>query len=102
MSEASDSTNYLATVSIERYNHRPLSLVNRSITLDGNNNYSRTKRYNTTIEQDNFNRNDYSKPAFNLIDQSYDFRSLKLHRGVEWNDEPNKKTTGKTNVMIEI
>jgi hypothetical protein len=39
MSEGSDSTNYLTSVSVERYNNRPASATNRSTKIDTNNHH---------------------------------------------------------------
>ncbi|CAF4656958.1 unnamed protein product, partial [Rotaria socialis] len=90
MSEASDSTNYLATVSIDRYHPRSSTSVHRSITIDGNN-YSRTKKYNSLIGQGDLSRNSYLSPTFNSADQSFNYRSSKIHHSTEWNDESTQK-----------
>ncbi|CAM4962931.1 unnamed protein product [Rotaria socialis] len=90
MSEASDSTNYLATVSIDRYHPRSSTSVHRSITIDGNN-YSRAKKYNSLIGQDDLSRNSYLSPTFNSVDQSFNYRSSKIHHSTEWNDESTQK-----------
>ncbi|CAF1989176.1 unnamed protein product [Rotaria magnacalcarata] len=90
MSEASDSTNYLATVSIDRYHPRSSSAAHRSITIDGNN-YSRTKKYNSLIGQDDLSRNIYLSPTFNSVDQSHNYRLSKIHHFTAWNDESTQK-----------
>lgn len=80
MSENSDSTNYLTTVSVERYNNRPSSSVHRSTTFDGNNHH-RTSRYTSLISQDEYQRNNYSK-------------STKSKRSVEWDEENIQQNEG--------
>jgi hypothetical protein len=73
ISEASDSTNYLTSVSVEHYNNR------RSVAINGSSPH-RPIRYNSSIGQDDINR---SRPK--PIDQQ--FRSSKSKRGVVWDEE---------------
>lgn len=94
MSEGSDSTNYLTTVSVERYNNRPLSSVHRSTTLEGNNHH-RTSRYTPMMVQEEFNRNNYSNTYTKSIDPQINYRSTKSKRSVEWDEENLHQTEGK-------
>lgn len=94
MSEGSDSTNYLTTVSVERYNNRPLTSIHRSATLDGNNHH-RTTRYVPLNTQDEFNRNSYSTSLSKSIDTQGNYRSSKSKRSVEWDEENIQQNEGK-------
>ena len=94
MSEGSDSTNYLTTVSVERYNNRPLTSVHRSATLDGNNHH-RTTRYTPLIAQEEFNRSNYSNSLTKSIDPQVNYRSTKGKRSVEWDEENIQQNEGK-------
>jgi hypothetical protein len=95
ISEASDSTNYLTTVSVERYNHRPSPSVHRSSITDGNN-YYRTARYNSIIGQEDFNRNNYSSSLSKSLDQQLNFRSSRPKRSVEWDEHNIQSNEGNT------
>jgi hypothetical protein len=75
ISEASDSTNYLTTVSFENYNPRPSTSIHRSATINGNNHH-RTIRYNSSTGQEEINRNK-SKPIL----------SSKTKRAVAWDED---------------
>lgn len=94
MSEGSDSTNYLTTVSVERYNNRPLTSIHRSATLDGNNHH-RTARYSSLNTQDEYNRNTYSNSLSKSIDIQGNYRSSKSKRSVEWDEENIQQKEGK-------
>jgi hypothetical protein len=72
ISEASDSTNYLTSVTVERYNTR------RSEGINGNN-PQRSIRHNSSIGYDDINRNK-SKSIDPL-------RSSKNKRTVAWDEE---------------
>ncbi|CAF1448141.1 unnamed protein product [Rotaria sp. Silwood1] len=87
ISEGSDSTNYLATVSIERYHTRPLTSAHRSKTVDENHHYYRTKKYNTLTGQENFHGNDSIIPLSRSVDQQFNYRSSKIQRAIQWNEE---------------
>jgi len=89
ISEASDSTNYLATVSVEQYNNRPLTSTHRSTTMNGNNHH-RTSRYNSSIGQEEINRN---KTQFNT-------RSSKTKRSIPWNEENIQTNDGSYAIYI--
>ena len=86
MSEGSDSTNYLTTVSVERYNHRPGTSVHRSTTLEGNNHH-RTSRYTPMMAYEELNRNNNSNPLTKSTDSQINYRSTKSKRSVEWDEE---------------
>jgi len=94
MSEGSDSTNYLTTVSVERYNNRPLTSIHRSATLDGNNHH-RTSRYASINSQDEFNRNNYSNSLSKSVDPQVNYRSSKTKRSVEWDEDNIQQNEGK-------
>jgi hypothetical protein len=94
MSEGSDSTNYLTTVSVERYNNRPVTSMHRSIALDGNNHH-RTSRYTPMLAQEELNRNNYSNSLTKSIDSQVNYRSTKSKRSVEWDDENLHQNEGK-------
>jgi hypothetical protein len=94
MSEASDSTNYLTSVSVERYNNRPLTSIHRSATVDGNNHH-RTSRYSQPNTQDEFNRSNYSNSLSKSIDSQGNYRSSKVKRTVEWDEENIQQNEGK-------
>jgi hypothetical protein len=94
MSEGSDSTNYLTTVSVERYNNRPLTSAHRSITIDGNNHH-RTTRYNPMITQEEFHRSSYSNPLTKSADSQTNYRSTKTKRSVEWDEENIQQNEGR-------
>jgi hypothetical protein len=95
MSEASDSTNYLTTFSVERYNNRPSTSIHRSATLDGNNHH-RNARFGPMTTQEEFNRNNYSTPVSKSIDQQSNYRSSKSKRSVEWDEENIQQNEGKS------
>jgi hypothetical protein len=76
MSEASDSTNYLTSVSVERYHHR-------------------TSRYSQPNTQDEFNRSNYSNSLSKSIDSQGNYRSSKVKRTVEWDEENIQQNEGK-------
>ena len=94
LSEGSDSTNYLTTVSVERYNNRPPSSAHRSTTIDGNNHH-RTSRYTPLSGQEEFNRTNYSNPLSKSIDPQVNYRSAKSKRSVEWDEENIQKNEGR-------
>jgi hypothetical protein len=73
ISEASDSTNYLTTVSVEHYNTR------RSLPINGNSPH-RSIKYNSSMGIDDINRNKSKS-----IDQQ--FRLSKSKRTVAWDEE---------------
>ena len=93
LSEASDSTNYLTTVSAERYHTRPPTSMHRSATIDGNNHH-RTTRYNATIEQESNHRTAYSSPLSKSIDP-LNYRPSKSKRSVEWDEQNIQQNEGK-------
>ena len=97
MSEESDSTNYLTTVSIERYNNRPLTSVYRSATIDGNNHHH-TLRYTPMMVQEEFNRNNYNNSPPKPIEPQLNYRSSKTKRSVEWNEENIQQNEGKLQI----
>ncbi|CAF0828367.1 unnamed protein product [Rotaria sordida] len=86
LSEGSDSTNYLTTVNIERYNNRPLTSTHRSITIDGNNHHQ-TSRYPPMTGQEEYQRNNYTNSVSKSIDSQLNYRSSKPKRSVEWDEE---------------
>lgn len=94
MSEGSDSTNYLTTVSVERYNNRPGSSVHRSTTFEGNNHH-RTSRYTPLAAQEESNRNNYSSPMTKSTDAQANYRSSKSKRSVEWDEGNLHQNEGK-------
>ena len=101
LSEGSDSTNYLTSVSVERYNNRPLSSVHRSVTVDGNNHH-RTSRYTPmTATQDEFSRNNYSNSLSKPYDSQTNYRSSKPKRSVEWNEDNIQHTDGKLVFILD-
>ncbi|CAF4440822.1 unnamed protein product [Rotaria sp. Silwood2] len=97
ISEASDSTNYLATVSIERYNTRSSPSAHRSRTVDDNHHNYRTKNYNTLIGQEDFHRNDSITPLSRSVDQQFSFRPSRIQRAIQWNEENIPKNEDITN-----
>jgi hypothetical protein len=100
MSEGSDSTNYLTTVSVERYNNRPMSSMHRSTTLDGNNHH-RTSRYTPMMSQEELNRNIYANSMTKSIDpQVNNYRSTKSKRSVEWDEENLHQNEGKFSIEL--
>ena len=94
LSEGSDSTNYLTTVSVERYNNRPPSSIHRSTTVDGNNHH-RTARYTPSTGQEEFHRTSYSNSLSKSIDPQVNYRSAKSKRSVEWDEENIQKNEGR-------
>ncbi|CAF4064379.1 unnamed protein product [Rotaria sp. Silwood2] len=86
LSEGSDSTNYLTTVSVERYNNRPVTSMHRSTAIDGNNHHQ-TSRYPSTIGQEEYHRNNYTNSVTKPIDPQLNYRSSKPKRSVEWDEE---------------
>ena len=80
-SEASDSTNYLASVSVERYNARPSTSGHRSGIINGNNHH-RTIRYSSSIAQDENNRT-----RTKSVDQQFNQRTMRSKRAVAWDEE---------------
>ena len=97
MSEASDSTNYLTTVSVERYNNRPGTSIHRSTTLEGNNHH-RTSRYTPVMAQEELNRNNYSNSLTKSADSQGLYRSTKTKRSVEWDEENLHRNEGRFNI----
>lgn len=93
MSEGSDSTNYLTTVSVERYNNRPGTSVHRSTTLDGNNHH-RTSRYTPMMAYEELNRNNNSNPMTKSTDSQINYRSTRNKRSVEWDEENLHRNEG--------
>ncbi|CAF1226646.1 unnamed protein product [Rotaria sordida] len=94
ISEASDSTNYLATVSIDRYHTRPSSSAHRSRTVDENHHCYRTKKYNSFIGHEDIHRNNSMTPLSKSIDQQFNFHSSKIQRAIQWNEENIPKNEG--------
>ncbi|CAF3894975.1 unnamed protein product [Rotaria magnacalcarata] len=86
LSEGSDSTNYLTTVSVERYNNRPITSIHRSATIDGNNHH-RTTRYDPMVGQEEYHRNSFSSATSKSMDPQLNYRSSKTKRSVEWDEE---------------
>ncbi|CAF3678945.1 unnamed protein product [Rotaria sordida] len=95
ISEASDSTNYLATVSIDRYHTRPSSSAHRSRTVDENHHCYRTKKYNSFIGHEDIHRNNSMTPLSKSIDQQFNFHSSKIQRAIQWNEENIPKNEDK-------
>lgn len=87
MSEASDSTNYLTTVNIDRYHHRTPTVVHRSVTLNENS-PTRSARPQASIEYEDSNKS-------KAIDQQFNLRSTKSKRGVAWVEETIHSNGGK-------
>jgi hypothetical protein len=94
LSEGSDSTNYLTTVSVERYNNRPLASIHRSVTIDGNN-HNRATRYPPMATQEEFSRNNYSNSLSKTLDPQGNYRSSKTKRSVEWDEDNIQHNEGK-------
>ncbi|CAF4981513.1 unnamed protein product, partial [Rotaria socialis] len=93
LSEGSDSTNYLTTVSVERYNNRPITSVHRSATIDGNNHH-RTTRYGPVVGQEEYHRNSFSSATSKSMDPQLNYRSSKTKRSVEWDEENIQQNEG--------
>ncbi|UJR22529.1 hypothetical protein I4U23_025578 [Adineta vaga] len=93
MSEGSDSTNYLTTVSTDHYNCRPTSSTHRSATIDGNNHH-RTTRYNILLGREETNTNINSVPLSKSLDQQLNFRSPRSKRIVDWNVQNHQINEG--------
>ncbi|CAF2979138.1 unnamed protein product [Rotaria sp. Silwood2] len=93
LSEGSDSTNYLTTVSVERYNNRPVTSMHRSTAIDGNNHHQ-TSRYPSTIGQEEYHRNNYTNSVTKPIDPQLNYRSSKPKRSVEWDEENIQQNEG--------
>ena len=85
-SEASDSTNYLTSVSIERYRSRRSPLVHRSATVNGNY-YQHPKKYDSPIDQEDIHRDSYSLPFSRSVDQKFNIRSFQMKRALAWDEE---------------
>ncbi|CAF1544321.1 unnamed protein product [Adineta ricciae] len=87
MSEGSESTNYLTTVSVDRYNPRSVASVYHSAKIEGNNQH-RTTRYNALNKRDDIiNTNITSIPLSKSFDQPLHFRSSKSKRIADWNEQ---------------
>lgn len=100
MSEGSDSTNYLTTVSVERYNNRPSSSsIHRSSTIDGANPHQRMTRYTPLPGQDEFNRNHLTNSLSKSIDTQVNYRTPKMKRSVEWDEENLQQNEGKQTIF---
>ncbi|CAF1217632.1 unnamed protein product [Adineta steineri] len=95
MSENSDSTNYLTTVSVDRYNNRPPPAINRSIKSDTNYHQPHnTSKYGpSTTTQEEFNRT-YPNSFSKSIEPQGNIRSAKAKRSVEWNEENIQQSEG--------
>ncbi|CAF0998589.1 unnamed protein product [Rotaria sp. Silwood1] len=93
LSEGSDSTNYLTTVSVERYNNRPSTSTHRSIAIDSNNHHQ-TSRYPSIIGQEEYHRNNYTNSVPKSIDPQINYRSSKPKRSVEWDEENIQQNEG--------
>ncbi|CAF2036201.1 unnamed protein product [Rotaria magnacalcarata] len=93
LSEGSDSTNYLTTVSVERYNNRPITSIHRSATIDGNNHH-RTTRYDPMVGQEEYHRNSFSSATSKSMDPQLNYRSSKTKRSVEWDEENIQQNEG--------
>jgi len=103
MSEGSDSTNYLTSVSVERYNNRPASATNRSTKIDNNNHHHHhhhTSKYGPPPAQEEFNRTNYSNSYSKSIDPHGSYRSSKSKRSVEWDEENIQQNEGRFQTKI--
>lgn len=94
LSEGSDSTNYLATVTVERYNNRPATSTHRSTNIDSNNHH-RTSRYASMPGQDDYARNNFPNSLTKSMDPQLNYRSTKTKRSVEWDEDNIQQNEGK-------
>jgi hypothetical protein len=92
MSDGSDSTNYLTTVNVERYNNRSVSA---STVIDTNNHHHHTVRYTPMSGQNEFNRAIYPSSLSKSVDPQVNHRSSKIKRSVEWDEENIHQNEGK-------
>lgn len=97
MSEASDSTNYLTSVTVDRYHNRPSTSMQRSITADGNNHHRNT-RYNTQ----EFHRIPFTNSTTTSVDPQSNYRSSKMRRSVEWDEDNIQHNEGITHIILSF
>lgn len=93
MSEGSDSTNYLTSVSADRYKTRSSFSVYRPSTIDGGD-HNRPTRYNAGIGNNDASLNINTTSAMKSHDPQVNFRSSKSNRTVEWNDSNTHSNEG--------
>ncbi|CAF1399334.1 unnamed protein product [Adineta ricciae] len=96
LSEGSDSTNYLTSVSVERYHNRPTSAIHRSTKTEGISRHQSSK-YHSTNHPDDFNRDNYPNSFAKSVDQQGNYRSSKSKRSVEWDEENIQRNEGPYN-----
>lgn len=97
MSDASNSTNYLTSVTVDRYYNRPTSATNRSTKMDGSSRPS-TSKYTAAPAQEEFSRTNYSSSFSKSVEPQADYRSSKSKRSVEWDEENIQQHEGTSRV----